>query len=681
MDSQQGEVVPSSDSLAAENGHQHPAGHGGSLATLALCALGVVFGDIGTSPLYTLKECMLYAGGEKASTADLFGILSLMFWALIMVVTVKYLMFVMRADHHGEGGIFALLAIVPQRFRTGAGKSGRVTGMALLAVIGAALLYGDGVITPAISVLSAVEGLKVASPRLEPLVLPLTCGILVGLFTIQRRGTGDVGKLFGPVMLVWFITLAGLGVYHLFQKPEILWALSPHHAVAFFGRHGPRGMLILGSVVLAVTGGEALYADMGHFGLRPIRLAWTSFVLPSLVLGYLGQGAMILRDPATSADPFFAMVPKGIATYLLVVLSSAATVIASQALISGAFSLTRQAMLLGYLPRVTIKHTAYHTEGQIYIPEVNRMLAVGCIVLVLTFRESVKLAAAYGIAVTGTMAITSILYYIVVRHTWGWSRWKAGALLALFLTFDIPFLVANLFKFFEGGYVPMLIGAALIAGMLIWSHGRTALIERYARRYSSLEKAKPLIQSRLCSRVPGTAVFISPSSEHVPPVLMHHVDRSRSLHENVVLLTVREVPIPEVSAASRYKLTDLGDGFFQLIVTFGYMEEPLLLPVLREVDEVDPAELDFDNATYYIGHETIVSKDAATLNRVPEAIFSYLNRNAVHEERRYGMPTDQIVEIGTQISLDQHARHDLEPMAQGPKPSQEGHENLQGNTR
>jgi KUP system potassium uptake protein len=618
---------------------------------LALCALGVVFGDIGTSPLYTLKECLIATGGAKTSHDDLFGLLSLMFWSLIMVVTVKYLMFVMRADHDGEGGIFALLAIVPERFRTSSAQSGKVTGMALLAVIGASLLYGDGVITPAISVLSAVEGLAVASPRLSSLVVPLTCAILVGLFSIQKRGTGDVGKLFGPVMVVWFTTMALLGVYHVLQKPEILTSLSPHHAILFFVRHGLRGFLILGSVVLAVTGGEALYADMGHFGIRPIRLAWSCFVLPSLVLGYLGQGALILRNPDAVENPFYALVPLGLPTYLLVLLSSAATVIASQALISGAFSLTRQAMLLGYLPRVTIKHTAYHTEGQIYIPEVNGMLAVGCILLVLTFRESVKLAAAYGIAVTGTMAITSVLYYIVARYTWGWNKWRAGAVLALFLSFDIPFLVANLFKFFEGGYVPMLIGAALIAGMLIWSRGRTALIEQYSSRYPTLEAAMPSIRRWLCSRVPGTAVFLSPSADHVPPILVHHVERSRSLHENVVLLTVEGTTTPVVSDQSRYRLIELGEGYYKLIVSFGYMEEPHLLPVLRAVSQTVEVPLDFENATYYIGHETIVASDAGSINRIPEMIFSYLSRNAVHEERRYGMPTDQIVEIGTQIDL------------------------------
>ena len=620
----------------------------------ARAALGVVFGDIGTSPLYTLKECLHAAGGTKATPADLFGILSLMFWSLFMVVTVKYLTFVMRADHHGEGGIFALLATVPERFRTRASKSGKVTAMALLAVVGASLLYGDGVITPAISVLSAVEGLVLVSPRLAPIVLPLTCGILLALFIIQRRGTGDVGKLFGPVMVVWFVTMAGLGIYHIVQHPRILFALSPHHGIAFFVRNGRHSLLILGSVVLAVTGGEALYADMGHFGIRPIRLAWTTFVLPSLMLGYLGQGALVLGNPSPHVieNPFYAMVPpESIYTILLVGLSSAATVIASQALISGAFSLTRQAVLLGYLPRVTIKHTAYHTEGQIYIPEVNHVLGIGCILLVLAFRESVKLAAAYGIAVTGTMAITSILYYIVARHTWGWSRWRAGALLVLFLAFDIPFLLANLFKFFDGGYVPMLIGAALITGMLIWSRGRNALLEQYSSRYPTLEAAQPLIDRWLCSRVPGTAVFLAPSADHVPPILVHHVERTRSLHETVVLLTVEKTSTPVVMAESRYRWSALTKGFYKLVVSFGYMEEPHLLPVLRQLAEVEQLAFDFDGATYYIGHETIVASDDGVISRVPEAIFSYLNRNAVHEDRHYGMPADQIVEIGTQIDL------------------------------
>jgi KUP system potassium uptake protein len=628
-----------------------PVGHRASLAALSLGALGVVFGDIGTSPLYTLKECLLALDGPEAQAEGLFGILSLMFWALIMVVTVKYVCFIMRADNHGEGGIFALLAIIPERFRKSTMPTGKVTGMALLTVIGAALLYGDGVITPSISVLSAVEGLTVASPKLEPAVVPLTCAILVALFAVQRLGTGGIGRVFGPVMVVWFTTLAGLGLYHIAQRPEILAALSPHYAAHYFLTHGPRGGLILGSVVLAVTGGEALYADMGHFGLRAISLSWSFFVLPSLVLCYLGQGALVLRDPQAAENPFFAMVPAGPAAYALVLLSSAATVIASQALISGAFSLTRQAMLLGYLPPMTIKHTAYHTEGQIYIPRVNALLAIGSIGLVLVFRHSVKLAAAYGIAVTGTMTITSILFYIVSRHTWGWSRLKAGALLALFLSFDVPFLLANLFKFFHGGYVPMVIGAALIARMLIWNYGRRSLLDTYASRFSTLDKARSLIDRWLATRVPGVAVFCSPSTEYVPPILVHHVARSRSLHETVVLLTVEHPPVPVVAEDARWRLTSLGDGFFRLVVEFGYMEQPLLLPVFREVAKATGIPLNSNDTTFYVGYENIVVQGQATINRIPEAIFSYFHRNAVHDEEQYGMPPDQVVEIGAQLHV------------------------------
>jgi KUP system potassium uptake protein len=644
-------AVGTKSSRPASAAGKAPVGHRASLAALSLGALGVVFGDIGTSPLYTLKECLLALDGPEAHAEGLFGILSLMFWALVMVVTVKYVWFIMRADNHGEGGIFALLAIVPERFRKSARPTGRVTVMALLAVIGAALLYGDGVITPAISVLSAIEGLTVASPKLEPAVVPLTCAILVGLFAAQRLGTGGIGKVFGPVMVVWFTTLAVLGVYHIARRPEILAALSPHHAVRYFLTHGPRGGLILGSVVLAVTGGEALYADMGHFGLRPIRLSWNLFVLPSLVLSYLGQGALVLREPQAAGNPFFAMVPAGPAAYALVLLSSAATVIASQALISGAFSLTRQAMLLGYLPPLTIKHTAYHTEGQIYIPKVNALLAVGSIGLVLVFRHSVKLAAAYGIAVTGTMTITSILFYIVSRHTWGWSRLKAGALLALFLSFDVPFLLANLFKFFHGGYVPMVIGAALIARMLIWSYGRTSLLDTYASRYSTFDKARPLIDGRLATRVPGTAVVVSPSAEYVPPILVHHVARGRSLHETVVMLTVEHPPVPVVAEDARWRLTPLGDGFYRLVVAFGYMEEPRLLPVLHEAAKATGVPLNSSDATFYVGHENVVVQDRTAISRIPEAIFSYFNRNALREEERYGMPPDQTVEIVAQLRV------------------------------
>jgi len=558
---------------------------------------------------------------------------------------------VMRADHGGEGGILALLALVPERFRHSAGGIGGVSGMTLLAVIGASLLYGDGVITPAISVLSAVEGLAVASPALKEFVVPITCLILVGLFAIQSRGTGDVGRLFGPVMLVWFATLALLGLGQIVQEPQILAALSPGWGVEFFLRHGLRGILILGSVVLVVTGGEALYADMGHFGLKPIRLAWSVLVLPALVLAYLGQGALILRDPSAAAEPFFRMVPLGAATWALVILSSLATVIASQALISGAFSLTRQAMLQGFLPRMTIRHTAADNEGQIYIPEVNALLAIGCLALVLTFRESVKLAAAYGIAVTGTMAVTSILYYLVARHNWGWGKWRSIALLAFFLALDIPFLAANLFKFFDGGYVPMLIGSALIAGMLIWTRGRTAVIDRYSRQYGPWEKEWPRLKSHVASRVPGGAVFLAPSADNLPPLLVHHVELTKAIQETVVLLTVTEAPTPGVAAGERAKVQQLGDGFWRVDCRFGYMEEPLVVPLLATIVAEHQIPIDVAAATYFIGHATIVAGTGGWMSHIPEAIFSYLKRNAVQEERRYHVPPDRVIEVGEQISL------------------------------
>lgn len=620
-------------------------------AALTLAALGVVFGDIGTSPLYTLQACLSSSGATHVNSQDVFGILSLMAWALILVVSIKYLFFILRADHHGEGGIFALLALVPASFRATAIRTGRVTGVALLGVIGAALLYGDGVITPAISVLSAVEGLTLASSAFKPWIVPLTCIILVGLFAIQRRGTGNVGRLFGPVMVIWFLTLAVLGIWHISERPDILHAVLPIYGIDFFIRHGVRGLLILGSVVLVVTGGEALYADLGHFGRAPIRRAWLWLVFPSLLLGYLGQGALVLSHPKAADNPFFAQVPVGIATIGLVVLSSAATVIASQALISGAFSLTRQAMVLGYFPNVTVHHTSEQTEGQIYIPEVNALLAVGCVLLVLTFRESVKLAAAYGIAVTGTMTITSILFYFVTRYVWKWAAWKSLALLVFFLSFDIPFLGANVFKFFQGGYVPVLIGASLIAAMLIWNRGRTFLAEQYATKFPTFDLVRDQIRECLAHRVPGTGVFIAPSPDHIPPILVHFVKRCRSLHENVVLLTVMTEVIPKVPPTERFKLIDLGDGFWRLILHFGYMEELRVVNALHDVVIEQHLPIDLEEITYYVGHESLKTAKSGKLDRIAERIFAYLQRNAVEVESAFGLPPRQVVEIGTQVDL------------------------------
>ena len=624
-----------------------PAG----MITLSLGALGVVFGDIGTSPLYTLRECLLGAGGKNVRAEDVFGILSLMVWALILVVTVKYLFFILRADHNSEGGIFALLALVPDRFRTNTIHHGRVTGIALLGVIGAALLYGDGVITPAISVLSAVEGLTIANASFKPWVVALTCLILVGLFAIQRRGTGSVGRLFGPIMLVWFGTLAWLGIWHILERPSILQAFSPYWAFSFFARHGLHGFLILGSVVLVVTGGEALYADLGHFGVAPIRRAWFWLVFPALLLGYMGQGALVLSRPEAIDNPFFAQVPTGFATVALVLLSSAATVIASQALISGAFSLTRQAMVLGYFPNVTVHHTSEQTEGQIYIPEVNVLLAIGCLALVLTFRESVKLAAAYGIAVTGTMAITSLLFFIVVRYRWDWPMWKAVALLVFFLSFDLPFLTANLFKFVAGGYVPVLIGASLIAAMLVWNRGRTFLEEKYATQFPTFEVVWEQIRHCLITRVPGTAVFIASSVNHVPPILLHFVERCRSLHDNVILLSVTTEDRARIATAERYEVQDLGHGFWRVGLHFGFMEHPRVAEALDSAIESEHLPIDLQELTYYVGHETLTGVGSNKMGRAAEMIYGYLQRNAVDVESTFCLPPRQVIEIGTQIDL------------------------------
>jgi KUP system potassium uptake protein len=619
-----------------------------SLAALTLGALGVVFGDIGTSPLYTLRECLRGAGAQPGPE-DVLGVLSLIFWSLTMVVTVKYLAFIMRADNHGEGGIFALLAIVPEPLRLK--RARRVSRIAIVVVVGAALLYGDGAITPAISVLSAMEGLTVARPSLASLVLPLTCGILLGLFFVQKRGTGTVGAFFGPLMLAWFVTIGALGAYHVSRQPQVLAALSPHHAVRYFGAHGMPGFLVLGSVVLAVTGGEALYADMGHFGARPIRVAWLSIAMPALVLCYFGQGALVLRDPGTIDSPFFSMVPAGGATLALVALSSAATVIASQALISGAFSLTRQAMLLGYFPRVTIRHTAAHTEGQIYIPQINWILAVGCLLLVIGFQKSERLASAYGIAVTGTMMLTSIVYYVVMRHTWKWPLPAAAGVLALFLSFDVPFFLANTVKILDGGWVPVFIGIGFVAAMLIWSKGRALTVEEYVRRSAPLDEALHRLLPRVASRTPGLAVFMSSSTTHAPLILVHIVERERALKENVLLLTVRAEAVPHVPAEQRVEASSLRNGFCQVIAHYGFMQDPDVPAVVREACDRLGLVVAPEDTTYYLGRETVLAGSAGGMGTFAESLYGYLQRNAVAADRHFKIPPGQVIEIGVQLDL------------------------------
>ena len=638
--------------VVADHAHHHQHPHASSFGALTLGALGVVFGDIGTSPLYTLKECALHARqhtGGVLDREDLFGILSLIFWAMTLVVTVKYLLCIMRADNNGEGGIFALLALVPRKMRST--ERGQVQGLAFLAIIGAALLYGDGMITPAISVLGAVEGIGVNNPSLESWIVPISCAILVGLFSIQSRGTGTVGKLFGPVMIVWFITIAGLGIYHISHDPHILTAVFPHHAYNYFAHHGWGGFTILASVVLAVTGGEALYADMGHFGLKPIRAAWLYLAFPSLLLNYFGQGALVDRNLKAAENPFYSMVPAGAANFALVLLASLAAVIASQALISGAFSLTRQAMQLGFFPRMRVRHTAHEMEGQIYIPEINFLLALGCLMLVLVFRTSTNLAAAYGIAVTGTMVITSLMYYVIVRETWGWSTAKALPLVVFFLMLDLPFLVANLTKFFAGGYVPILIAAVVAAVMVIWNRGRTLVGEKYMKRFPSPEWAKEEIDSHLAARVPGTAVFMASSLRIVPPILVYYVTRSRSLHETVILATVQFANSPTVPDEGRLSVSKDVCGFWRVVMHYGFMEEPKVVEMLAQACAEHKIPYDPQEVVYFLGRESFIASSRGHMGVVEESIFSFLSRNTLAADRFFGLPYRQVVEIGTQMDL------------------------------
>jgi KUP system potassium uptake protein len=636
----------------AHSGHGHgsePA-TGKKLVALAVGAIGVVFGDIGTSPLYTLKECAHTVGhGHGVSTAEVMQILSLIFWSMTMVVTVKYVTFIMQADNRGEGGIMALGALLPEPLRASTRKP--LTVFAVLVVIGSAALYGDGAITPAISVLSAVEGLTLAKPDIPPtVILTITVAILVGLFAIQKRGTHLLGQLFGPVMLLWFLIIGALGAFHLARNPSILMALSPHYAVMYFVDHGVHGIVVLGSVVLAVTGGEALYADMGHFGLKPIRLGWMSFVMPSLLLNYFGQGALVLADPSTLSNPFFAMVPAGNATIALVILSSMATVVASQALISGSFSLTKQAMQMGLFPRVTVKHTAEDEQGQIYIPEVNALLAVICIVLVLTFRSSSALAAAYGLGVTTTMITTSIVFTVVLRQR-GWSKPAAFSLFALFMLFDLPFFAANVLKVPAGGYVPLGLGLAISVTMLTWHFGRRLIHRHYVGRFADFDDTWRELEKKIAQRTPGTGVFMAASDAGLPPVLPHLVRRTHALHKQVLLLTVVTAEQPFVEKKDRLTIAEIGHGFYRVHCHFGFMEQPNVPRALNLARVRRDLDYDPDELTWYLGRERVLGGPGGEMGPLSEAFFGFLNRNATNADRYFNIPPEQVIEVGTLVDL------------------------------
>lgn len=625
---------------------------GRRLAALALAAIGVVYGDIGTSPLYAVKECFGLHHALQPTPENILGVLSLITWSLLLVIVVKYLTFIMQADNRGEGGILALLALI--------GASGaRTPGLVSLGLFGAALLYGDGVITPAISVLSAVEGLKVAAPMLGDFVVPITLVILGGLFLVQRKGTAGVGAIFGPATLVWFISIAAVGVPWIASHPSVLAALSPTYAIQFFTTNGMEAFLLLGAVVLCVTGGEALYADMGHFGALPIRLVWYGVVMPALLLNYFGQGALLLAECGTATDslrceaaitgPFYAMVPGWFILPMVGIATVAATV-ASQAMISGAFSITRQAVQLGFVPRMKIVHTSTTTMGQIYIPVVNGLLALSCIMLVLIAGNSSNLAAAYGIAVTGTMTTTSVLFYTVARHCWGWSIWRAGALVSLFLTVDLAFLAANLAKVLHGGWFPLVAATGVFIIMSTWKFGatwRARELQKSRMRFSDLFaslKADPPV------RVKGTAIFMSQDSEGTPPALLHQLKHNQVLHEQVVILTIRGAETPTVPASERVAVTQLDCGFWRVIAQYGFMETPRV-PEVMSAAISQGLDTRLGRNSYFLGRETFLSTGRSTLPGWRRAVFVFLARNARSPTEYFAIPPNEVVELGAQMEV------------------------------
>ncbi|WP_308686741.1 potassium transporter Kup [Stigmatella ashevillensis] len=619
-------------------------------ATLALGALGIVYGDIGTSPLYALRECFSGPHSIEPTPANVMGVLSLIFWSLFVLISMKYLLFVTRADNRGEGGILALMALVLQRPKGIRAPHPARPVLVALGLFGAALLYGDGIITPAMSVLSAVEGLSVATPLFQPYLLPISLVILLGLFMLQRKGTGDIGSLFGPVMTLWFVTLAVLGVKELVQNLAVLEALSPVHGVRFFLHNGGHGFLVLGSVFLVVTGGEALYADMGHFGVKPIRMAWFTLVLPSLMLNYLGQGALLLRAPEAARNPFYLLAPSW-GLYPLVALAMVAAVIASQALISGVFSLTRQAMQLGYCPRMEVVHTSAEEMGQIYLPGLNFLLLAGVVFLVLGFRSSSSLAAAYGIAVAGTATITTVLAYVVARERWGWRRRVALPVVGLFLAVDVSFFCANAVKIPDGGWFPLLLAVMLFTLLTTWKRGREILAAKL--REASME-LKGLLDSlsgdHSPHRVQGTAVFMTGNPEGTPPALLHNLKHNKVLHEQVVLLTILSEEVPHVPPSERVEVEPLEQGFVRVIARYGFMENPSIPDILKRGRE-QGLQFQLMSTSFFLGRETLIPSKKPGMAMWREALFAWMSRNARSATSYFRIPPNRVVELGTQVEL------------------------------
>jgi KUP system potassium uptake protein len=620
-------------------------------ATLCLGALGVVFGDIGTSPLYTMHTCIQHLPGGDPR-AGVLGILSLIFWTLILVVSVKYLGFVMRADNQGEGGIFALLALIHGREQASRSPTGKIGlgAPVVMILLGAALLYGDGIITPAISVLGAAEGLSAISERLTPYVPWIACAVLFVLFWFQKYGTQKIGGIFGPIMLVWFLVLGSLGAWQIFHSPDVLRALNPLYGLRLL-HHPPLQLTaLLGSIVLAITGAEALYADMGHFGRRYIAWGWYGVALPGLVLNYFGQGAFILTHMDSQANPFFAIAPKGAFLTALTALSIIAAVIASQALISGAYSLTRQAIQLGYFPRLKINYTSAEHSGQIYVPFVNTLLAIGCIATAAFFRSSDSLASAYGIAVTGTMAITTGAYFVVAHRNWHWPVWRAGGICGLFLVMDLAFFGSNARKITENGWFPLAIAAAVLAVMHTWKTGREAIFRRVYGGNVTETELTSIARSQYVARVPGSAVFMVGSSQGTPVALLHHVKANRCLHKTIVLLSIITEDVPSVPEAERLELREIGEGFWRAIGHYGYMQSPNVSDLMNAI-KATGLSINPQAATYFFNREMIMSGGDSGMWEWEKSLYAFLSRNARPAKDYYQITPSQIIEIGLPLQL------------------------------
>ena len=628
--------------MAESDTNTHPR----YLVLTTVGALGVVFGDIGTSPLYAFRETFLAAEGLAVNVGSVMGILSLMFWALVIVVSVKYLGFLMRADNQGEGGIMALTALAVGRGVTT--WDGTKRTLLLVGLFGTALLYGDGIITPAISVLSAVEGLEVITPELTPYVVPVAATIILVLFLVQRVGTGTVGAAFGPVMLIWFTTLATLGVAQIIRYPKILAAVSPTYGLAFVAEHPYLSFLALGAIFLVVTGSEALYADMGHFGKRPIRIAWFILVFPALLLNYYGQGALMISQPEV-VNPFYQMAPSW-SLVPLIILATMATIIASQALISAAYSLTMQAVQLGYLPRLKIDHTSEREYGQVYIGTVNWLLMLACIGVVFSFGSSSNLAGAYGVAVTTTMVITTMLFYVVMRQRWGWSPLIAGSLTMIFMVVDLAFFSANILKIPKGGWFPLAVGLLVMGIMITWKLGRLRLSKELRKGDLPIERFIGSIVSSPQPRVPGTAVYLTAEVGTTPPALLANLRNNGVLHETVLLVSVQWTSTPRVPKAARATVHELGEGFHQVVLRFGFLE---LADVPKALEECTLAGFGFDptDAVYFLGKESVVMAEGRGIRSIGDRLFALMHRNATSAAKFFHLPAKRVMEVGVQVEL------------------------------